>query len=58
MFDDSTLENTKEYIRTKVKCWTRGMGYYRPSENFNIGKQSEFKERKFFDESVAMKKVK
>lgn len=37
--------NTK---RTKCSIWTRGMGYYRPTWAFNVGKLSEFKERVFF----------
>lgn len=43
--------------RTKCKIWTRGMGYYRPTCNFNIGKQSEFKERRFFSEAAALSSV-
>lgn len=34
--------------RTKTEIWTRCMGYYRNTDSFNTGKQSEFKERKFF----------
>jgi hypothetical protein len=30
------------------------MGYCRPVSNFNKGKKSEFKERKFFRESVML----
>lgn len=33
-----------------VECWTRVMGYLRPVDGFNKGKQSEFKERKWFVE--------
>ncbi len=47
-------QKNEELSRTKCKIWTRGMGYYRPTSNFNIGKQSEFKERQFFVENVAM----
>ena len=32
------------------ECWTRVMGYMRPVDGFNKGKQSEFKERKWFVE--------
>ena len=34
--------------RTVCEVWTRAMGYCRPVSNFNKGKQSEFKERKYF----------
>lgn len=37
---------------TKCEVWTRVMGYHRPVENFNIGKQGEFEERKFFGTDV------
>ena len=42
-----TLDNSK---RTKCEIWTRAMGYCRPVSNFNIGKYSEFCERKTFTE--------
>ena len=34
--------------RQKCLVWSRCMGYYRNVDNFNAGKQSEFKERKFY----------
>ena len=36
--------------RTKCEVWTRVMGYHRPVSSFNIGKQAEHSERKFFVE--------
>jgi len=39
--------------RQPVECWTRVMGYFRPVSQFNNGKQSEYKERKWFTESKA-----
>lgn len=36
--------------RQKCEIWTRVMGYYRPVENYNTGKKSEYKERKCFKE--------
>ncbi len=36
--------------RQKCEIWTRVMGYYRPVEHYNLGKQSEYKERKCFKE--------
>ena len=41
----------KDSDRTRCEIWSRVMGYHRPLTSFNIGKQSEFKERKFFRES-------
>jgi len=32
------------------------MGYFRPVSNFNIGKQSEYAERKWFTEKNAKKR--
>jgi len=40
----------KDEERTRCEVWTRVMGYHRPVSAFNIGKQSEFRERKFFIE--------
>lgn len=39
--------------RQKCEVWTRVMGYHRPVESFNDGKQSEYKERKLFTEQAA-----
>lgn len=36
--------------RQKCEVWTRVMGYFRPVENFNTGKKTEYKERKNFRE--------
>lgn len=36
--------------RQICECWTRVMGYLRPFSEFNIGKKSEFRERKYFTE--------
>ena len=44
--------------RQQVECWTRVMGYFRPMSQFNDGKQSEFNERKWFTEELAMKQQK
>lgn len=37
--------------RTKCEVWTRIMGYYRPKEYANAGKQQEFVDRKYFVEA-------
>ncbi len=34
--------------RTKCVVYTRVMGYHRPVESFNIGKQSEHAQRRYF----------
>lgn len=37
--------------RQPCEVWTRVMGYFRPFSGFNVGKQSEFEERVWFNES-------
>ena len=39
--------------RQRCEVWTRVMGYHRPVASFNIGKQGEFYERRFFEEEKA-----
>lgn len=39
--------------RTPCEIWTRVMGYHRPVSQFNVGKQSEHKERVYFTEQKA-----
>ena len=36
--------------RQPCEVWTRVMGYHRPIESFNRGKQAEHEERRFFTE--------
>ena len=36
--------------RQPCEVWTRVMGYHRPVASFNIGKQGEHHERRFFAE--------
>ncbi|HTP94637.1 MAG TPA: anaerobic ribonucleoside-triphosphate reductase [Burkholderiales bacterium] len=36
--------------RQPCEVWTRVMGYHRPVASFNIGKQGEFHERRFYEE--------
>ena len=48
---DTNIE-LKDEERTKCEIWTRVMGYHRPISSFNIGKQGEFAERKYFDEKT------
>jgi len=42
-----------EKKRQKCIVYTRVMGYHRPVESFNKGKQGEHKQRKQFDERYA-----
>lgn len=37
--------------RQPCEVWTRVMGYHRPAASFNTGKQGEFRERRYFEES-------
>ena len=39
-----------EEERQPCEVWTRVMGYHRPVSSFNIGKQGEHRERRFFRE--------
>ena len=45
-----TLDDSE---RQACEIWTRVMGYHRPLSSFNIGKQGEFHERRFFEEASA-----
>lgn len=40
-----------EHLRTRCEIWTRVMGYHRPVQAFNTGKQGEFHERVHFVET-------
>ena len=47
---DNEILASNEAERTQCECWTRVMGYFRPYNHFNKGKQSEFDERRWFTE--------
>ena len=51
------LLDEHESERTRCTVYTRVMGYHRPVETFNTGKQGEFKERKHFREPFAQHEV-
>ncbi len=38
--------------RQRCEVWTRVMGYHRPVSQFNVGKQSEHRERRHFCEAT------
>lgn len=39
------------HLRSKCLVYTRVMGYHRPVESFNLGKQGEYKNRLLFCEN-------
>ena len=53
MQDSKEIELTDEE-RQKCECYTRVMGYIRPTSEFNTGKKAEFDERKCFTEEKAV----
>ena len=46
--------NPQTQTRTPCETFSRSMGYIRPVKNFNIGKYSEFLERKTFTEANSL----
>ena len=42
----------QEHERQRCEVWTRVMGYHRPVASFNIGKQGEHTQRRFFVEQA------
>lgn len=50
MEKDVRIDNAE---RTRCEVWTRVMGYHRPISSFNIGKQGEVSERKYFSAEKA-----
>ena len=50
MTNDLEKYGIKNSERTPCEIWTRVMGYHRPISSFNIGKQGEVAERRYFDE--------
>ncbi len=46
--ENITLDDAE---RQRCEVWTRVMGYHRPVASFNIGKQGEHRERRFFEEA-------
>ena len=50
MTDQEILEENKDK-RQECEIYTRIMGYFRPVSQYNKGKQSEFNERVWFEES-------
>jgi hypothetical protein len=48
---DGATVTLRDDERQRCEVWTRVMGYHRPASSFNIGKQGEFNERRYFDEA-------
>lgn len=42
------MDNTKTVVRIPTEIYSRVAGYYRPVQNWNVGKQQEFSEREYF----------
>jgi len=54
--DLNTLE-WSDSERTRCEIWTRVTGYHRNIGDFNIGKQSEARERMYYSEGKALKSL-
>ena len=39
-------------VKTKCEVWSRSVGYLRPVEQWNEGKQQEFEDRQTFDKQL------
>ena len=48
---EEIIDITDEY-RQPCEIWTRVMGYHRPVQSFNKGKQTEFRDRIPFKEKI------
>jgi hypothetical protein len=46
-----TTTPLRDEDRQRCEVWTRVMGYHRPVSSFNIGKQGEHAQRRFFSET-------
>ncbi|MCW4455020.1 anaerobic ribonucleoside-triphosphate reductase [Flavobacterium sp. MXW15] len=54
---DTTAPRLRDDERQRCEVWTRVMGYHRPVSSFNIGKQGEHAERRFFSERACAEAV-
>lgn len=45
----------KQMVKTKCEVYSRVVGYIRPIEQWNDGKQEEFKDRKLFNSKLQTK---
>ena len=51
------IKDLPQEKRTKCEVWTRVMGYHRPISQWNDGKQSEARERRYFTEQACSGKL-
>lgn len=51
----SEMNELKDEERTRCEVYTRVMGYHRPVEYWNPGKQQEHADRRMFKESPSAK---
>ena len=51
-FDNSGIEGEEFMGEPRQRCeiWSRVMGYHRPVDQWNLGKQAEYEERTSFKE--------
>lgn len=47
----------KDEERQPCEVWERCMGYFRPVENWNIGKRQEHADRVYFSQKKATEKI-
>lgn len=52
--EDLQLNTHKKKGKCKVEVYSRGVGFYRPVQDWNKGKVSEFHDRKKFDKEFDM----
>lgn len=51
---ETQTTNIPSHMRTKCEVFSRVVGYYRPTMNWNRGKLEEFKDRQEFNEQACM----
>ena len=51
--NQTTNQSIPNNQRTRCEIWTRVMGYHRPIDTWNPGKQAEHQERRYFTERAA-----
>ena len=51
--NQQAISTLQDHERVRCEVWTRVMGYHRPVSSWNPGKQSEHRERQFFQPQSA-----
>ncbi len=46
------METTEKKIVIPTEVYSRVVGYYRPVQNWNVGKKQEFQERNHYDKCL------